>query len=199
MAITAKPCGSASGTRSAIAAAIAWSIAPIGEIGQQPGDLLQRHLARQIAQRDRQRETVALPPQAHFQLVPADRQRRRRGGCRAALRESLADFGAGKHRLAQERRDIRGAAQRVAPLRLPVASDPSHAFPLAANSPRRRNFPSHWSFATQMKLERENVAASELTQHGPPGHPSGRSARSCRDHRRAPPRLRGRGAGAVRS
>ena len=76
--------GAASGTRSAIAAAIAWSIAAVGKVGQPPSDLLERHLPGQIAERDGKRETVPLPPQAHIQVAIAERQRRRRGSRCAA-------------------------------------------------------------------------------------------------------------------
>ena len=116
MAMTAKPCGSASGTRSAIAAATACVDRPVGEIGQQPSDLLERHLAGQVAKRDRQREAVALPPKARLQLV---RRRSTSAASAAALApladESFADLRPRAQRLAQERRMFARRAQRILP------------------------------------------------------------------------------------
>ena len=117
-----------------MASAIAVIDRAVGKVRKPPSDLLQRHLSRQIAERDGQRETVALPPQAQFQVAIAERQPGVDGGRCAALLEGLADFGAGKHRLAQKRREIRSPAECVAPLRLPVRPT-HHMIFIGANSP----------------------------------------------------------------
>ena len=85
----------------------------LGEIGQQRGDAFEVELAGKVAERDRQRETVAAAAKLGGEVVAGrvERARDRRFGAFGG--ESLDQIGAGEHRLAQERRIVPGARNRV--------------------------------------------------------------------------------------
>ena len=68
------------------------------------GHFLQRQLARQVAERGRQRQTVTLPPELLLQLFDRFRERQSGGRVCALLQERFAISGRASERLAQEGR-----------------------------------------------------------------------------------------------
>ena len=85
----------------------------IGEVGQQPRDVLQRKLTRKVPERHRKRESVALPTKFRLQILGFCRKREFRGSGRAVAQEDIRDWGKRLQRLAQKWRMALGAPQRI--------------------------------------------------------------------------------------
>lgn len=85
----------------------------IGEVGQQPRDVLQRKLTRKVPERHRKRESVALPTKFRLQILGFCRKREFRGSGRAVAPEDIRDWGKRLQRLAQKWRMALGAPQRI--------------------------------------------------------------------------------------
>ena len=76
----------------------------VGKVGQQPRHPLQRQLADEVAERDRERQSLALLAQEGFGRLVADRQSKRHGDFRSGLDKAVGDRRQGPRQLAKERR-----------------------------------------------------------------------------------------------
>ena len=139
IATTANPCGL--GVRHALGDRCPHRFVDraVGEIRQQRGDLFERHLAGKVAERDRQRQAVPLPPQRRLDAVSLGGKCELGRGRPAALDERFADIGPGPERFAQERRKARCPVDRM----LAGAAVDSIAHPIVSlpQFMPQRNFP----------------------------------------------------------